>query len=170
MSAKPPTWYVDTCIFVSLINKEEILLDGVPRWRWSQLIFEKAMGEEIFLSTSPLTVAELNGGSGVMSEDIIGEITAIFETDLILPVNLSMDIALMARDYIWSFRREKPKRELNNKDAIHLASAIAGGCSTLITWDDRHLIKINSSIPELTITSPNHLISEQQAELDLSDT
>lgn len=167
MSGKPPLWYVDTCVFVSLVSQEEVILDDLPRWRWSQLLFERAERGEIELATSAYTLAELNGGRGQTSREVLDEISAIFDSDHILPINLSVDIALLARELIWRFRRGKPKRELHSADAIHLASSIAAGCAKLITWDDQDLIKLDPLIAEITITSLNRTVSEQQAQLDL---
>lgn len=166
MSTRVPLWYVDTCILVSLIKQEEIEVAGCPRWYWSKQVFEKAERGEITIVTSAITLVELNGGKEATSKHVLDQITAIFDADYILPVNLSVEIASLARSYIWDLRRERPKRILKTADAIHLASAVSSGCSRLITWDDGDLCKLDMRIPELVISGPNSVITAQQTQMD----
>lgn len=168
MPPKIPSWYVDTCIFASVIKREEIEEDGAPRWQWGQRLLEKAEREEIVLYTSAFTLAELHGGSGEKSDWVFEQIAAVFDSNLVVPVTLTTDIAILARDHIWKLRKGKPRRELAGGDAIHLASAIAGGCSRLITWDGRDLIKLNGVVDGMSFARPGQVISAHQAELDLS--
>lgn len=167
MAKNLPPWYVDTCVLSSLVKDEQIIVDDHTRGKWSQWLFEQAERGEITLVTSAFTIVEHHGGGSEVSQYALDKIAAIFDADYIIPAYLTPDVALLARDIIWDLRLNKPKSTLKSADAIHLASAIAGGCSKLITWDNKDLVKLDSRFSNITITTPNQVVGVHQAGLDI---
>lgn len=150
------------------MNNEQIVVDNHTRGEWAKWLFEQAERGEVTLVTSAFTTVELNGGTGETSKLVLDDIAAIFDANYLVAANLTQEISLLARDLIWEIRRGA-KKELPAKDAIHLASAIAGGCTKLITWDERHFIRLDSRFPTLSITTPNKVIGLHQVGLDISE-
>lgn len=99
------------------------------------------------MTTSNLTLAEAcrRTGKGPV-HDQKEQIELFFEHSWILLVTIDRPLAIAARAMIF-------EHGLTSNDAFHLASAIRAGCDTLYTYD-KHLLKLNSHIPGVSIRHP----------------
>lgn len=143
--------YFDSCIFIYVVT-------GDKRFEPACSAAIQAAEQGHFkLVTSMLTMIEVikdKTGAYVPSKKIQDKITDFFEHDYILMVQSTRAIMVRARELCWKYGSVN----LKGVDAVHLASALHAGCTTLYTYDDR-LLKTKE--PGIVIEHPNVQVQTQ---------
>jgi predicted nucleic acid-binding protein len=136
--------YWDSGCFIAIVSEEAGRVDVCdPILRATQV-------HALEIVTSAFTITEVlhpKGGPKLAPEKR-AVIKRFFRRSGILLVEVDRTLAEDAQEFYWDFG-VKPK------DAIHVASAIAGGCTILETYDEG-LIKLDGKLgtPPLTIRKP----------------
>jgi len=137
--------YFDSCIFVYIIT-------GNPHFepQCSAAVYAAEQGQ-FTLATSMLTLIEVikdQSGPHTPSPEIQQKIADFFEHDYVLMVQATRSIMVRARELCWKYG----SINLRGNDAVHLASAIYTGCTTLYTFDGTLL---KTSEPGILVEKPN---------------
>lgn len=145
--------YWDSACFIAIVSEEQ------GRVEVCEPILRAAAVHAIEIVTSAFTITEVlrpKGGSNLPREKR-DTIKRFFRRSGLLLVEVDRRLAEDAQEFFWD-HGVKPK------DAIHVASALAGGCSILETYDGG-LLKLDGLIgsPPLTIRQPQPLIAPPAA-------
>lgn len=139
--------YWDSGCFIAIVSEEPGRVEVcVP-------ILRAATMHAVEIVTSAFTITEVlhpkNGPK--LAPEKRATIKAFFRRTGLLLVEVDRRLAEDAQEYYWD-HGVKPK------DAIHVASAIAGGCSVLETYD-KGLLKLDGKLgtPPLIIRQPQPL-------------
>lgn len=150
---KPPKYYMDAGVFLALFN------DEAERVKQCKQVLKAGERGEIQILTSSFTLVEVIHikGREKLNKDKEEAISAFFENDYIVLVDVTRNLAESARQLIWQNPSLKPK------DAIHAATAIFTEADELHTYDG-DLLKLDQKIgnPPLNIQEP----SIKEPELD----
>lgn len=141
--------YWDSGCFIAIVAEEP------GRVEVCDPVLRAAALHAIELVTSAFTITEVlhpKGGPKLAPEKR-AMIKAFFRRSGILLVNVDRRLAEDAQELYWD-------HGIRPKDAIHVASAIAGGCSILETYDGG-LLKLDGKVgtPPLTIRTPQPLVA-----------
>jgi hypothetical protein len=140
--------YWDSACFIAIVSEEKGRVEVCD-----PILRAAAMHHEIEIVTSAFTITEVlhPKGGPKLSADKRATIKGFFRRTGILLVEVDRRLAEDAQEFFWD-HGVKPK------DAIHVASAIAGGCSILETYDSG-LLKLDGllGVPPLTIRHPQPL-------------
>ncbi len=139
--------YWDSCCFTSRIERTP------GRIQILEHITDRAERGEIVIVTSAFTlveVAKVNLPPGLEHDEQERLIVDFFDNPYILPIQLDLRVAKIARDIIRNYSAIK------GKDAIHIASAIQAGVSVMHTYDVNHILPKDGKIgnPPLRIKQP----------------
>jgi predicted nucleic acid-binding protein len=155
--ASPRRIYWDACVWIALIQKEQIRDQNdrlvEDRYGMCRNVISAAERGQLEIATSTLSFAEVckNPELKNRGED---KIAPFFENDYILPVNLDRAVGERARALMLSgISKLKPP------DACHLATAALSGVDEMHTFDDK-LLALNGKIDKpdgtkLKITLPD---------------
>lgn len=130
----------DACAWISLIQEEKIIEDGVDRVTRCRSVLVQAKKAKIEIATSALSLAEVCKNKDIKEGDA-SKIAAFFENDYILLVNLDKNVGERAREIMMTgYSKLKPP------DACHLATAaITPDVTEMHTFDER-LLNLNNKI------------------------
>lgn len=142
MKAEPkPAIYWDSCNFIALIKQE-------PGFEVLERILEDAEAGHCTIYTSAFTLAEVTKkGDQSLAQGTERQITAFFENDYLVLIDVSRLIGELARRIIWS-------HGLRPADAVHTASALYARVDLFQTSDDR-LLRRDGQIQGLRIEKPH---------------
>lgn len=137
----PPRIYVDTCVYLDLLTKnEEAHPDtGIPRWVSAKALFDAVNDDRVTLAASALIEAEVQcvgavrDGTGPILEMVRGWFTAEATQWTDVDRFLATEAARLAR--AWHSSRADTRKRLGGADATHLAAAVRLGCDYLMTHD-----------------------------------
>ena len=129
MAASPRRVYWDACVWIALLMREKIALDGSDRDTVCRQIIAEARKNRLEILTSTLSLVEVCKSPALRSEKD-DQLAAFFENDFILPINLDRAVGEHARMLMVS-----GLPGLKTQDAIHLASAVIGQASEFHTFD-----------------------------------
>lgn len=150
MSNKPLRVYWDSCVYIDCIQQTP------DRHTLLESIIEQAKNGDIVLVASTLVLAEVVklDAPDATAEEEAKRILRFFENDFIKVRNVTRRIAEHAADMVRVYSIKPP-------DAIHVATALAGKCVSLQTYDGKQgsggkLIALNGKIgnPPLRIEVP----------------
>lgn len=133
--------YVDTCIYLDLLTRNETAHPdtGEPRWRSAKALFDAVNDDRVVLAASALIEAEVQCVAAVRdgTQDISRQVAGWFlaEGTLWTDVDrfLAREAVRLARD--WHPMRSDSRKRLGGADAIHLAAAVRLECDYLMTHD-----------------------------------
>ncbi|BBY67568.1 type II toxin-antitoxin system VapC family toxin [Mycolicibacterium helvum] len=136
-----PLVYLDTCIYIDLLarNEDEHKETGRPRWESAKAVLDAVNADRVILAASALLEAEVNcisvvrDGSESINEQVRGWFTAVSTQWTDIDRFLGRDAARLARQ--WQ-QFSAPNKRLGGADATHLAAAVRLGCSYLMTHDE----------------------------------
>jgi predicted nucleic acid-binding protein len=135
MTSKRVYW--DACSWIALIQKERILDEkGVlveDRYTMCRSVINAAEKGTIEIATSTLNLAEVCKSTEVKATDD-SKLTAFFEVEYILLVNLDRGIGEIARSLM-----KRGYSKLKPIDACHLASAAVANAEEFHTFDEKLL-------------------------------
>ena len=138
--------YWDANVFLAYFNKED------DRIAMCKAIIEKAQTGELIIATSAVTLSEvvhIKGKDRIdpANRETIGK---FFENDLIHLINCDQFIGKKAQELMWD-------HNVSHKDAIHLASAIIKGITTIDTYDRNDFEQFDQKFgnPPIRIGPPN---------------
>lgn len=138
--------YWDSNAFLGILLGEN---DKVPD---CQTVLKAADAGRLLIVTSAITIAEVvrTKDRPRLKRESEQKIRDFFKHDWIVVIECDRRIAEAARQLMWNHET------LWHKDAIHVATAIQGGCVQLDTFDDS-LIKLSGTVgnPPLVIGRPN---------------
>ncbi|MEV0285690.1 MULTISPECIES: type II toxin-antitoxin system VapC family toxin [unclassified Kribbella] len=137
-----PNVYVDSCVIINVFAPSASVADQ-DRLRPSLWVLSAGQRGLLRLTLSPLVIAEVLGngnirGSHVPPDDRAGKVASVrayFHDNDFLFVELDQFLGLEAAQLAVA-------HQLRGPDAIHLASALRAGCTTLYTWDN-DLLKLD---------------------------
>lgn len=141
MPDTPLRIYVDTCIYLDLLTKNETLHPdtGEPRWRSAKSLFDAVNDDRVVLAASALIEAEVQcigavrDGTGDVLEQVSGwflaEATQWTDVDRFL----AREAVGLARE--WNPSRADRDKKLGGADAVHLSAAVRLNCDYLMTHD-----------------------------------
>ena len=128
--------YIESSVFISLINDE--ISGDVERGKIAACLLSHAEAGNFPVYTSTMTIVEVHKkrGEGYTTLDSQRSelILQFFEHDYIKIIDVDRRISEEAHRYC-------QKYGLMPVDAVHLASAIRGGCDIFLTWDKSLLAK-----------------------------
>lgn len=138
--------YWDANVFLAYFNEED------DRIAMCKAIIEKAQTGELIIATSAVTLSEvvhIKGKDRIdpANRETIGK---FFENDLIHLINCDQFIGKKAQELMWG-------HNVSHKDAIHLASAIVKGITTIDTYDRNDFEQFDQKFgnPPIRIGPPN---------------
>ena len=143
--------YLDSSVYIAAIKAEEGRADIAKR------ILDDARGGSLQIVGSTLVIAEVIRGRGESAPLTSGQERIIDQYvfhDFITWVELSVALALEAR-------KLARQHGLKPADAIHLASAVAGGADQLLRWDDKFRLKEDECYNGIRICEP-HLVGRPE--------
>ena len=129
MASSPRKVYWDACVWIALIMREKIALDGSDRDTVCRAIIAEADKNKVLILTSTLSLVEVCKTPEIRSAKD-DQLAAFFENDFILPINLDRTVGEHARLLMAS-----GLPGLKTHDAIHLASAVSGQVDEFHTFD-----------------------------------
>jgi predicted nucleic acid-binding protein len=140
---KIPVYYLDSCVFLALINKE------ANRFKVVEAILDDAEARECEVYTSQLTVAEVafaeqEKKKRTLSDTVENKISKLWHPSApTLLVDVHPNISAGARDIIRQAMKDGWTRgedwSVKPPDAIHIATAILMKAEKFFTYDDRLL-------------------------------
>jgi len=134
-------YYWDACVWIDLITQSK-----KDRFYKCNNIFLKAQQGEVELWTSSFTLAEVykrkcDGDLTSMPEDLDDEFESLFESGLVKPILLDIQVAKVARRLCRRYHvLRKPQ------DAVNVASCMIANIDELYTFDVKDLIKLDGQI------------------------
>lgn len=136
-----PLVYIDTCVYIDLLarNEAEHKETKRPRWESAKALLDAVNADRIILAASALLEAEVNcipivrDGGESLNEQVRGWFTAASTVWTDVDRFLGRDAARLARQW-QDF--SAPGKRLGGADATHLAAAVRLGCSYLMTHDE----------------------------------
>lgn len=165
----PPRIYVDTCVYLDLLTRNETphTDTGEPRWRSAKALFDAVNDDRVILAASALIETEVQcvgavrDGTDAVLDLVRGWFTA--EATLWTDIDrfLARDAARLAR--IWHAERADRRKKLGGADAAHLAAAVRLQCDYLMTNDGG--FPIGHDVEGVTVARPSevwprHLLDE----------
>jgi predicted nucleic acid-binding protein len=144
-----PLVYVDTCVYVDLITRNEDPHHdtGRPRWEIARSLFQAVDSGAVRLAASALVEAEVlcNGTTQTRrkSSDLVAErLRTWFTSPDTLWVDLDRFIAREAARLSEEYGHLRVgKKRFSSADAMHLAAAVRSGCGYLMTHDNGYPAK-----------------------------
>ena len=142
MASSLPRWYVESSIFISLLMEEIEEAHGTPRWVLAEQVFAAGQRGLARLVTSTYTIVEVNGGRSMATDAVLRrQVSTLFRRPYLDLIEVDRRIAESARDLVWTVRQSN--LAIKNDDMIHLATAIQEECDVLLTWDEKHLLRLD---------------------------
>jgi len=134
-------YYWDACVWIDLITQS-----NADRFRRCQNVFSQAQKGEVELWTSSITLTEVykrkcDGDLTSMPEDQDDEFESFFESGLVKPILLDLQVAKVARRLC---RKHPILRK--PQDAVYVASCIVSNIDELHTFDIQDLIRLDGQI------------------------
>ena len=144
MPDKPPLIYVDTCVYLDLITRNEDPHNdtGEPRWKIARGLFQAADSGRVRLAASALIEAEVlcNGTAQARmerSEQVAGRLRTWFTSSETLWVDIDRFIAREAARLSEEYGHLRVgEKRFSAVDAMHLAAAVRSNCNYLMTHDN----------------------------------
>lgn len=162
-----PAIYVDTCVYLDLLskNEEQHKDTGDPRWQVAKALFDAVNDERVVLAASSLIEAELLCAASVrdcahsVANQVRGWFTASSTEWTDVDRFLAREAGKLAR--CWHQHRANKKRRLGGADATHLAAAVRLNCDYLMTHDEGfplgHTVS-NVKVVRPRVVWPEHLL------------
>lgn len=133
--------YVDTCVYIDLLvkNEEPHVETGEPRWMSAKALFDAVNDDRVVLAASALIEAEvecvgaIRDGTGPVLDQVSGWFTAESTQWTDVDRFLAREAVRLAR--AWNLKRANKTKKLGGADAIHLAAAVRLDCDYLMTHD-----------------------------------
>lgn len=149
--------YADSCMYLSVIKRDEDLIGGRPRWHLARSLFRAAERGEVLIVASNLVQAEVTGHGDVRNATPDSATLALvrdwFLADWIEWCDLDRFIARKVADLSRNYH-------LRGADAVHLASAIRLNTSFLMSNDNGFQHARNQPIEGVTVVTPQILWQE----------
>jgi predicted nucleic acid-binding protein len=136
--------YWDSNAFLAYFQEEDGRVDSC------EAVLEEAEKGKILIVTSALTLAEvlaLRGKTRLPPNPKLKKtVIDFFKNEYIAVQNVTREVAELARDLVWD-------RGIKPKDAVHVASAMAAGCTIFETYDNP-LIRKGKKIKDIEFRAP----------------
>lgn len=149
MPEKLPLIYVDTCVYLDLITRNETPHNdtGEPRWKIARSLFRAVDRGQVRLVASALIEAEVlcNGVTQKRrrrSEQVVAQLQTWFISPETLWVDIDRFIAREAARLAEEYGHLRSgDRRFSAADAMHLAAAVRSKCNYLMTHDNGYPTK-----------------------------
>lgn len=156
--APVPLIYVDSCVYLDLLTRNEDMepVNGQPRWAAAKSVFEAAKAGQIRLAASPLLEAEVlcNGDARKETDRIRSLLRGWFQAESTAWTDidrfLTRDAVGLLKDF-GHLRFNRAKR-LGSADALHLAAAVRLGCDYFFSHDGG--FPLNHKVREVQVQTP----------------
>lgn len=158
---KQPIIYVDTCVYIDLLQRNETQHADTsePRWKIAKGLFDAVNDNRIVLASSALIEVELSGLAVVRdgAASVLSAVRGWFDspstvwTDIDRP--LARESAALARE--WHPKRADNTKSLRGADATHLAAALRLGCDYLMTHDGG--FPLGHTVKSVKVQRPAHV-------------
>lgn len=152
-----PLVYVDACVYLDLIMRNESLdAYSNPRWKSALSVFDAAKNKQIRLAASPLLEAEVlcNGASRVDKTRVQGLLRGWFHADSTAWMEIDRFLvrdAVKIVDEFSSLRFNKAKK-MGSADALHLAAAVRLKCDYFFSHDGG--FPLDQSVNDVRVRTP----------------
>lgn len=156
-----PLVYLDSCVYLDLITRNEELQVGTeqPRWKIARKLFNAWRSNRIMLAASPLVEAEVlcNGDTTQRrrrSDAVEEKLKAWFTSPSVMWVDVDRFLAREAASLRLQYGHlhESGKKAFGAADALHLAAAIRARCAYFMTQDGG--FPLGKQIDELKVERP----------------
>lgn len=153
-----PLIYVDACVYLDLITRNEDLdqVSGEPRWKAALSVFEAAKNGQVRLAASPLLEAEVlcNGVTRKNTDRVRNLLRGWFQAESTAWTEidrfLARDALRMVKDF--GHLRFNSSKQLRSADALHLAAAVRLGCDYFFSHDGG--FPLNHTVEDVQIRTP----------------
>jgi len=149
--------YADSCMYLSVIKRDDDLIGGRPRWHLARSLFRAAERGDVLIVASNLVQVEVTGNSEVRSADPDSRAAQLVRDWFLAEWIEWCDLDRMIARKVASVSRDF---QLRGPDAVHLASAIRLNAAYLMSNDNGFRHAYGNPVEGVQVVTPQILWQE----------